>query len=72
MIKTESDLLHANIIEVFWKYLLPSVGGMLGISLYVLGDTLLVGRGIGSTGLAVLNLSIPIMNIFSASVFYSV
>lgn len=63
--KKKSDLLHDNIREVFWKYLLPSVGGMLGISLYVLGDTLLVGRGLGGSGLAALNLSIPIMNIFS-------
>lgn len=59
------DLLSDNIRKVFLNYLLPSVGGMLGISLYVLGDTLLVGRGLGSSGLAALNLSIPIMNIFS-------
>lgn len=64
-LKNKSDLLHGDIKKVFWSYLLPSVGGMLGISLYVLGDTLLVGRGLGSSGLAALNLSIPIMNIFS-------
>ena len=64
-LKNKSDLLHGDIKKVFWSYLLPSVGGMLGISLYVLGDTLLVGRGLGSSGLAALNLSIPIMNIYS-------
>lgn len=63
--KGKSSLLHDNIKKVFLSYLLPSVGGMLGISLYVLGDTLLVGRGLGSSGLAALNISIPIMNIFS-------
>ncbi len=59
------DLLKGNINKIFLNYLLPSVGGMLGISLYVLGDTLLVGRGLGSNGLTALNVSIPIMNVFS-------
>lgn len=63
--KHNFDLLNDDIKKVFLKYLLPSVGGMLGISLYVLGDTLLVGRGLGSSGLAALNISIPILNIFS-------
>lgn len=64
-LKVKENLLEGNIGRVFLSYLLPSVGGMLGISLYVLGDTLLVGRGLGSNGLTALNLSIPIMNIFS-------
>lgn len=59
------DLLNDRVNKVFINYLLPSVGGMLGISLYVLGDTLIVGRGLGSLGLAALNISIPIMNIFA-------
>ena len=63
--KGNFDLLNDDIKKVFLKYLMPSVGGMLGISLYVLGDTLLVGRGLGSSGLAALNISIPILNIFS-------
>lgn len=63
--KSKLDLLNDPTNKVFWNYLLPSVGGMLGISIYVLGDTLLVGRGLGSSGLAALNISIPIMNIFS-------
>lgn len=67
--KNKLDLLNDHPNKVFWSYLLPSVGGMLGISLYVLGDTLLVGRGLGSDGLAALNISIPIMNLFSGSGF---
>ncbi|NLL64191.1 MAG: MATE family efflux transporter [Clostridiaceae bacterium] len=38
---------------------------MLGTSLYVLGDTMIVGRGLGTQGLAALNLSIPIINVFT-------
>ncbi len=65
LLKEKANLLKGDIKRVFLSYLIPSVGGMLGISLYVLGDTLLVGRGLGSSGLAALNISIPIMNIFS-------
>lgn len=36
---------------------------MLGVSLYVLGATMLVGCGIGSVGLAALNISIPMINV---------
>lgn len=59
------DLMDGDIKKTFLKYLIPSVGGMLGISLYVLGDTMMVGRGLGSEGLAALNVSIPLINVFN-------
>ena len=59
------DLLNDNVSGIFFKYLIPSIGGMLGTSLYVLADTYFVANGIGSTGLAALNISIPIMNLFN-------
>ncbi len=58
------ELLEGNMKKTFLKYLIPSVGGMLGVSLYVLGDTMIIGRAIGSVGLAALNISIPIINVF--------
>jgi len=64
-LSNQSELLKGNIKEVFFKYLIPSVGGMMGISLYVLGDTMLVGRGLGSQGLAALNISIPLINVLN-------
>ncbi len=60
-----AKILEKDIRKVFWAYLLPSVGGMLGTSLYVLGDTMIVGRGLGSPGLAALNISIPLINVFA-------
>lgn len=63
--KENKDLMDSDIKKLFFKYLLPSVGGMLGISLYVLGDTMIVGRGLGSQGLAALNISIPMINVFN-------
>lgn len=60
----KTQLLEGDMRKTFLKYLIPSVGGMLGVSLYVLGDTMIIGRGIGSVGLAALNISIPIINVF--------
>lgn len=42
---------------------LPGIFGLLGTSLYVLGDTLIVGQALGRAGLASLNLSIPMINV---------
>ncbi len=65
MSKEEKNLLEGDIKKTFFRYLLPAVGGMLGTSLYVLGDTMVVGRGLGSQGLAALNIAIPINNVFN-------
>lgn len=63
--KKQLDILDGKISTIFLNYLIPSVAGMLGVSLYVLGDTMFVGRGLGTQGLAALNISIPIINIFN-------
>lgn len=44
----------------FLKYASLNVLGMLGISCYILADTFFVANGIGTNGLAALNLAIPI------------
>lgn len=51
---------------MFFKYLVAGIGGMLGVALYVLADTLFVANGIGSDGLTALNISIPMMNVFNS------
>lgn len=53
------------ISEVYFHHILPAVGGMLGTSLYVFGDTMLVGRRLGAMGLAALNISIPMINVLN-------
>ncbi|MDO5755476.1 MAG: MATE family efflux transporter [Tissierellia bacterium] len=64
MTKTR-EIIHGDLKKIFFNYLIPSIGGMLGTSLYVLGDTMIVGRGLGPSGLAALNLSIPLINVFN-------
>ncbi len=62
---SKDSLLEGHITHIFFKYLMAGIGGMLGIALYVLADTLFVANGIGSDGLTALNISIPIMNVFN-------
>lgn len=44
----------------FSKYVTLSILGMLGLSFYILADTFFVSKGLGSNGLAALNLAISI------------
>lgn len=46
----------------YTKYVVLNVLGMIGLSCYILADTFFVSRGLGSNGLAALNLAIPIYN----------
>lgn len=46
----------------FMKYSTLSVFGMIAISCYILADTFFVARGLGTNGLAALNLAIPAYN----------
>lgn len=49
-----------NYGKEFMKYASLNVLGMLGLSCYILADTFFVARGLGATGLAALNIAIPI------------
>lgn len=63
--REKDRLLNGDIKNIFLRYLFPSIGGMLGTSLYVLGDTMIVGRYLGGQGLAALSISIPLINVFN-------
>ena len=47
-------------ISSFAKYASLSVMGMIGLSCYILADTFFVAQGLGTNGLAALNLAIPV------------
>ena len=49
-----------NQTRSFAKYASLSVIGMIGLSCYILADTFFVAQGLGTNGLAALNLAIPI------------
>lgn len=46
----------------FTRYTILSVLGTLGVSCYILADTFFVSKGLGTNGLAALNLAIPVYN----------
>lgn len=49
-------------LKEYTKYVVLNVLGMVGLSCYILADTFFVSMGLGSNGLAALNLAIPIYN----------
>lgn len=49
-------------IRNFARYTILSVLGTLGVSCYILADTFFVSKGLGTNGLAALNLAIPVYN----------
>lgn len=46
----------------FLRYTALSVFGTLGVSCYILADTFFISKGLGTNGLAALNLAIPVYN----------
>lgn len=50
-------------LKEYVKYTSLNVLGMLGLSCYILADTFFVAKGLGSNGLAALNLAIPVYSL---------
>lgn len=53
-------LLEDPVQKVFLNYLIPSVSATLVTSIYILADTMMIGRGIGAAGIAALNILLPL------------
>lgn len=51
-----------ELLRQYFRYIGLSICGTLGISFYILADTFFVSKGLGTNGLAALNLAIPIYN----------
>lgn len=58
------NLLQGDIKKLFFKYLIPSISATLVTSIYVLADTIMIGKGIGAQGIAALNFILPIFTLF--------
>lgn len=58
------DILKDDIKGLFFKkYLLPSICATLVTSIYVLADTIMIGKGVGAHAIAALNIVLPIYSI---------
>lgn len=50
--------------RLFFHYLVPAICGTMVTSIYVLADTIIIGKRLGGVALAALNIALPIYNIF--------
>ena len=53
---------NENITKLFFKFAIPSIFGMLIVSLQVMVDGMFLGQNVGAIGLAAVNLSMPLIN----------
>lgn len=60
------ELQTQDVKKIYFKYLLPSVTGTLSIGILIFIDTVFIGRGIGSLGLAALNTALPAFSIYAS------
>lgn len=60
----QTDLLNDNVKKLFFRYLIPSVSATLVTSIYVLADTIFIGKGISDTAVAALNIIIPLFSLY--------
>ncbi len=47
----KTNLLEEPVKKLFLRYLMPSISATLVTSLYILADTLMIGRGVGASAL---------------------
>jgi Na+-driven multidrug efflux pump len=58
------DLVNDSIIKLFLKYLIPSICATLVTSIYVLADTVIVGKGVGAEGIVAMNIVLPLYSLY--------
>ncbi|MYL71573.1 MATE family efflux transporter [Halobacillus litoralis] len=70
---THEFLKHQSVKKVFFQYLFPSLLGMMLMSVNILIDGIFVGNGVGSEGLAGVNLAMPVFSlIFSIALWIGI
>ena len=53
------NMLESPVRQVFFSYLVPSISATLVTSIYILADTMMIGRGVGGSGIAAMNILLP-------------
>ncbi len=61
------DLLNDNIKKLYFKFLLPSLGSAMVMSVYTLTDAIVIGKGVGTEALAALSFTTPLLCILMAT-----
>ena len=63
MVESTVNLKETPVKKVFLSYLIPSIVGMLLMSVNILVDGIFVSRGVGENALAGVNIAVPIYSI---------
>lgn len=58
---------NKSLLKEFLRYATLNVMGMIGLSCYILADTYFISVGLGASGLAALNLAIPVYSFIHGS-----
>lgn len=53
------DLLHDSVKSIYRKFLIPSLGSAMVMSIYTMADAIVIGKGVGANALAALSLTTP-------------
>ena len=62
-----------KVSRIFFRYLFPSIGGTMVTSIYLLADTIIVGKGIGIDAITGLNIILPVFSLlFGTGLLYGV
>ena len=56
----KNQLVKQPVPKLFFHYLLPAVSGTMVTSIYILADTIIIGKGIGTEAMAALNIVLPV------------
>ena len=59
------DLKTVNVFTLFRRYFIPTLLGMLSMSAVTAIDGIFVGHGVGSDGIAAINILIPVLMFFT-------
>lgn len=60
------DLLKDNLKKLYLRFLLPSLGSAMVMSIYTLTDAIVIGKGVGPNALAALSITTPLLCILMA------
>lgn len=69
----KNQLITQPVSKLFFHYLLPAISGTMVTSIYILADTIIIGKGIGTEAMAALNIVLPIFNlVFGTGLLFGV
>ena len=55
------DFLKDNLKKLYFRFLIPSLGSAMVMSIYTLTDAVVIGRGVGADALAALSITTPLL-----------